>query len=80
VQVQPETVKAIITSKPGWLNQVGDYWVIYLLSKNLNPIIMAELLKELEQVMAPNSYKPIEPNTYKPAYPGDMMDEKESRM
>jgi hypothetical protein len=79
-QVQPETVKAIITSKPGWLDQVGDYWVIYLLSKNLNPIIMAELLKELEQVMAPNSYKPIEPNTYKPAYPGDMMDEKESRM
>lgn len=79
-QVQPETVKAIITSKPGWLNQVGDYWVIYLLSKNLNPIIMGELLKELEQVMAPNSYKPIEPNTYKPAYPGDMMDEKESRM
>jgi hypothetical protein len=79
-QVQPETVKAIITSKPGWLNQVGDYWVIYLLSKNLNPIIMGELLKELEQVMAPNAYKPIEPNTYKPAYPGDMMDEKESRM
>merc|ERR1712037_910344 len=34
-QVQPETVKAIITNKPGWLNQVGDYWVIYLLSKNL---------------------------------------------
>jgi len=60
--------------------QVGDYWVIYLLSKNLNPIIMGELLKELEQVMAPNAYKPIEPNTYKPAYPGDMMDEKESRM
>ena len=30
--------------------QVGDYWVIYLLSKNLNPIAMKELLEELKPV------------------------------
>ena len=68
--------------------QVGDYWVIYLLSKNLNPIAMKELLEELKpvkqkknkqnmtfgelQVMAPAT------NIYKPAYPE--MDEKESPM
>ena len=31
--------------------QVGDYWVIYLLSKNLNPIAMKELLVELQEVI-----------------------------
>merc|ERR1712107_783905 len=35
-QVPRSTVKALITSKSGWFDQVGDYWVIYLLSKNLN--------------------------------------------
>ena len=30
--------------------QVGDYWVIYLLSKNLNPTAMKELLEELKPV------------------------------
>jgi hypothetical protein len=71
-QVPRSTVKAIIDSKSGWLDQVGDYWVIYLLSKNLNPIAMKELIEELQPVMAPAS------NTYKPAYPD--MDEKESTM
>ena len=23
-----------------WVDQVGDYWVIYLLSKNLSPVAM----------------------------------------
>merc|ERR1712241_1446813 len=71
-QVPRSTVKALITSKSGWLDQVGDYWVIYLLSKNLNPIAMKELLEELKPVMAPAT------NIYKPAYPE--MDEKESPM
>ena len=34
--------------------QVGDYWVIYLLSKNLNPIAMKELLEELKPVKQKN--------------------------
>jgi len=71
-QVPRSTVKALISSKSGWLDQVGDYWVIYLLSKNLNPIAMKELLEELKPVMAPAA------NIYKPAYPE--MDEKESPM
>merc|ERR1712013_165328 len=66
--------QALITSKSGWLDQVGDYWVIYLLSKNLNPIAMKELLEELKPVMAPAS------NSYQPAYPSMEMDEKESNM
>merc|ERR1739838_292282 len=73
-QVPRSTVKALISSKSGWLDQVGDYWVIYLLSKNLNPIALKELLEELKPVMAPES------NTYKPAYPSMEMDEKESNM
>merc|ERR550534_2986881 len=36
-QVPRSTVKALITSKSGWLDQVGDYWVIYLLSKKPQP-------------------------------------------
>jgi len=73
-QVPRSTVKALINSKSGWLDQVGDYWVIYLLSKNLNPIAMKELLEELKEVMAPatNSYQPT--NTYPD------LDEKESPM
>merc|ERR1712110_500534 len=35
--------------------QVGDYWVIYLLSKNLNPIAMKELLEELKPVKQKNN-------------------------
>merc|ERR1711990_1413603 len=30
-----------------WIDQVGDYWVMYLLSKNLSPVAMKELLEEL---------------------------------
>jgi len=33
--------------------QVGDYWVVYLLSKNLPPVAMKELLDELKPVMNP---------------------------
>jgi len=50
-RVNRDTVHEIITSKPGWLDQVGDYWVIYLLSKNLNPVAMKELMEELKPVM-----------------------------
>ena len=63
-QVSRSTVSGLLTSKSGWLDQVdpstfpspwniqvGDYWVIYLLSKNLNPIAMKELLEELKTVM-----------------------------
>ena len=56
------------------LPQIGDYWIIYLLSKNLNPVAMKELIEELKPVMNPTA-KSIYPS------PDDMgMDEKESPM
>ena len=54
--------------------QIGDYWIIYLLSKNLNPVAMKELIEELKPVMNPTA-KSIYPS------PDDMgVDEKESPM
>jgi len=38
----------------GWIDQIGDYWVIYLLSKNLSPVAMKELIEELKPVMNPD--------------------------
>jgi len=37
-----------------WIDQVGDYWVMYLLSKNLSPVAMKELIEELKPVMNPD--------------------------
>jgi len=37
-----------------WLDQVGDYWVMYLLCKNLPPVAMKELLEELKPVLTPS--------------------------
>merc|ERR1719216_794943 len=34
-----------------FLDKIGDYWVLYLLSKNLSPIAMQELLDELHPVL-----------------------------
>eukprot|EP00092_Neocalanus_flemingeri_P000939 GFUD01000999.1.p1 GENE.GFUD01000999.1~~GFUD01000999.1.p1 ORF type:complete len:391 (+),score=69.13 GFUD01000999.1:54-1226(+) len=36
-----------------WIDQIGDYWVIYLLSKNLPPVAMKELLEELKPILNP---------------------------
>jgi len=60
-QVDRTAVEDILTgSNKGWLDQVGDYWVIYLLSKNLNPVAMKEVLEELKPIMSP---KPLYPST-----------------
>ena len=34
--------------------QIGDYWVMFLLSKNLPAIAMRELLEELKPLMNPS--------------------------
>jgi len=56
-----------------FLDQIGDYWLLFLLSRNLSPIAMKELFAELEPVMAP---EPINYNSY-PSVPEY---EKESQM
>jgi len=62
-QVDRKLVDDILTgSNKSWLEQVGDYWVIYLLSKNLNPVAMKELLEELKPILAPAS-KSFYPST-----------------
>jgi len=38
-----------------FLDKIGDYWVLYLLSKNLSPIAMQELLDELHPVLNPKA-------------------------
>jgi len=40
----------------GWVDQVGDYWVVYLLSKNLPPVAMKELLDELKPMNPTKNY------------------------
>jgi len=78
-QVQDKTVKAILSSpKHGWVDQIGDYWVIYLLSKNLPPVAMGELLEELKPVLNPD--KNIYENNTSGAYPPLDIYEKESAM
>lgn len=74
-QVSAKDVEDILTCPThSWLDQIGDYWIIYLLSKNLNPVAMKELIEELKPVMNPTA-KSIYPS------PDDMgMDEKESPM
>merc|ERR1712088_646466 len=36
-----------------WVDKIGDYFVVYLLSKNLPPIALKEVLEELRPVMQP---------------------------
>jgi len=55
-QVDQTMVEDILrSSNQNWLNKVGHYWVIYLLSKNLSPIAMKELLEELRPVLHPGT-------------------------
>merc|ERR1711976_1083536 len=49
-----------------WLDQIGDYWVMFLLSRNLPAIAMKELLEELKPIMNPNpqyGYQTLEKDT-----------------
>merc|ERR1712117_486333 len=53
-QVDKKTVTDVLSNpQHGWVDQVGDYWVVYLLSKNLPPVAMKELLDELKPVLNP---------------------------
>lgn len=72
-QVKKDQVKNVLSCPThSWLDQIGDYWVVYLLSKNLNPVAMKELLVELGPVMNPTA-KGLYPNT-------DGIDEKDTSM
>jgi len=49
-------IRAVLTCpNHNWLDQIGDYWVMFLLSKNLPAIAMKELLEELYPIMKPPS-------------------------
>merc|ERR1712109_347218 len=72
-QVDKKLVEDILSCPThSWIDQVGDYWVVYLLSKNLSPVAMKELIEEPKPVMNPDpSYG---------EYPNLGSFEKESRM
>eukprot|EP00092_Neocalanus_flemingeri_P099278 GFUD01126655.1.p1 GENE.GFUD01126655.1~~GFUD01126655.1.p1 ORF type:complete len:393 (-),score=96.88 GFUD01126655.1:179-1357(-) len=54
-QVDKKMVEDILSCPThSWIDQVGDYWVVYLLSKNLPPVAMKELIEELKPVMNPD--------------------------
>lgn len=51
-----------------FLDQIGDYWLLFLLSRNLSPVAMKDLFDELEPVLNPdwsvkNSYPELN-NSY----------------
>lgn len=58
-----------------FLDQVGDYWILFLLSRNLSPIAMRELFEDLGPVMNPEQNHYGYPNNFDPKYP--TFDEKE---
>jgi len=54
-QVDRKMVEDILSCPThSWVDQVGDYWVIYLLSKNLSPVAMKELMEELKPILNPD--------------------------
>jgi len=54
-QVEKRTVEDVLNCpRHSWVDKIGDYFVMYLLSKNLPPIAMKELLEELRPVMQPS--------------------------
>merc|ERR1712241_961956 len=54
-QVEKRTVEDVLNHpRHSWVDKIGDYFVMYLLSKNLPPIAMKELLEELRPVMHPS--------------------------
>jgi len=53
-RVNKKLVEDILSSpQHSWFDQIGDYWVIYLLSKNLPSVAMKELLEELKPILNP---------------------------
>jgi len=48
--------------KHSFIDKIGDYWMIFLLSKNLSPIAMQELLEELQPILNPQPAYATYPN------------------
>lgn len=57
-----------------WIDQIGDYWLLFLLSRNLSPIAMKELLEEVQPILNP------EPHFGYPTLDTNNFNEKESSM
>lgn len=54
-QVDKKLVEDVLSCPThSWVDQIGDYWVIYLLSKNLSPVAMKEVMEELKPVLNPD--------------------------
>merc|ERR550539_525656 len=53
-QVDKKIVEDVLNCpRHSWVDKIGDYFVIYLLAKNLPPVAMKELLEKLRPVMQP---------------------------
>jgi len=53
-QVERPIVEDVLNCpRHSWTDKVGDYFIIYLLAKNLSPVAMKELLEKLRPVMQP---------------------------
>merc|ERR1711874_782205 len=54
-QVDKDAVEDVLSCpRHSWVDKIGDYFVVYLLSKNLPPIALKEVLEELRPVMQPS--------------------------
>jgi len=66
-RVNKKMVEDVLKSpQHSWLDQIGDYWLIYLISKNLPPIAMKELIEELKPILNPTpqyGYTTLEKDT-----------------
>jgi len=54
-QVHESLVRDVLTSPAhSWIDQIGDYWVMFLLTKNLPAVAMKELLEQLKPILNPS--------------------------
>jgi len=54
-QVHENLVRDVLTSPAhSWIDQIGDYWVMFLLTKNLPAVAMKELLEQLKPILNPS--------------------------
>jgi len=57
----------------GFMDKVGDYWLLFLLSRNLSPVAMREVFEELAPILNPQQ-------DHNGGYPTLNASEKESKM
>ena len=54
-RVHENMIRDVLTCpNHSWIDQIGDYWVMFLLSRNLPAIAMKELLEELKPILNAN--------------------------